>query len=97
MTDAIKDAIRSMAELSMIGLQAIEMQRARQHWIDAKRIHRKTFLEYVDGMDGAYRPGDDENVDATYKARRAAANASRSEAAKLRRMIRRYEATKEQS
>lgn len=85
----IKDAMRGMAELSLIGLQAIEAQRARQGWIDAKRTHRKTLLDYVDGAN-AYEPGEDEQVEATYRARRAAANASRSEAAKLRRMINRY-------
>ena len=96
MSEKIMDAMRAMAELSIIGLQSIEAQHARQGWIEAKRLHRKTLLEYVDGMEGGYQPGDDEGVDAAYQARRATARSSRSEASKLRRLILRYEATQEE-
>jgi hypothetical protein len=90
----LRYAICDLAELSIIGMQAIEAQHARQGWIKAKRVHRKTLLDYVDGTT-AYEPGEDEGVETAYRTRRAAANASRSAAAKLRRMIRRYETAQE--
>lgn len=96
MSEKIMDAMRAMAELSIVGLQAIEAHHARQRWINAKRVHRTTLLDYVDGYEKSYEPGEDEKVEIAYQARRAAANATRSEAAKLRRMILRYEATQEQ-
>jgi hypothetical protein len=87
-----KITLENVSKLASIGVQAIEAHRARRAWVEAKSKNRKVFLEFVDGSNEAYIKGDDEEVDASYEARRLAAKKSRSEAAKLRYQIAKYDA-----
>lgn len=85
-----------MNKLEAIGLQAIEVRRARKVWLDAKRKHNGLLAEYSSETGYAYI-GDGEHdsdgeIDESYGDRRRAAKESVRQAAKLRSMINRYEA-----
>lgn len=87
-----KIALENVSRLASLGVQAIETHRARRGWVDAKAKNRKLFLAFVDGEGVVYIKGDDPEVDASYEERQLAAKKSRSESAKLRYQIARYDA-----
>lgn len=92
----IFEALANLSELAAIGVQAIEAQKARKGWLDAKRKHNGTLAAYSSETGEMYigepHGEPDFDIDEAYQARRKAAKESTRQATKLRYMIKRYEA-----
>lgn len=87
-----QEALANINELACIGVQAIEAQKARRVWLDAKRINTALLRAWDDDDSGGYQPGYDPEIDDAYAARRRAAKESLKQARKLRSMVNRYQA-----
>lgn len=87
---------RNVSDLERIGVQAIEVRRARKVWLDVKRKHNAALAEYSSETGNSYigepHGEPDQEIDESYGDRRRAAKESVKQAAKLRAMIARYEA-----
>jgi hypothetical protein len=79
-------ALDNVSDLASIGIQAIEAQKVRRAWLDAKRRNCRALREWGAEVGDAYNGGDPD-VDATYNERRAAAKESLKQARRLRVMI----------
>jgi hypothetical protein len=82
-------ALENVSALASIGIQAIEVQKARRAWIDAKLENGRLLKEWVSEVGDGYTSGDPD-IDAAYQARKAAAKESLKQARKLRSMVAKY-------
>lgn len=90
-----QDALANVSALASIGVQAIEAQKARKAWLDAKSDHRKLLREWSSDTDRGYLDGEtfepDEEIESAYAQRRATAREGLKQARKLRSMVSRYQ------
>lgn len=90
----IFEALANLSELASIGVQAIEAQKARKVWLDAKRKHNAALAEYSSETGNSYigepHGEPDFEIDEGYQARRTAAKESVKQARKLRALVNRY-------
>jgi hypothetical protein len=87
-------ALENVSALASIGIQAIEVQKARKVWIDAKARHNKALREYSDETGESYigepHGEPEQEIDESHYDRRMAAAESVKQARKLRSMIFKY-------
>lgn len=88
-----KKALAHVSALASIGLQAIEAQKARRVWLDAKARHIKALHDYSNETGESYigepHGEPDQEIDESHYARRMAAAESVKQARRLRALINR--------
>jgi hypothetical protein len=91
-----QEALANINELACIGVQAIEAQKARRVWLDAKAAHQKLLRAYYEEIGEDYSgeavEESDLEIDKAMKARQEASGKKTLEARKLRSMVNRYQA-----
>jgi hypothetical protein len=90
-------ALANINELACIGVQAIEAQKARRVWLDARALNSRLLRAYSSETGEAFIGGAEEvtadpEIDAAYAERRRAGKESSKQARKLRSMVNRYQA-----